>query len=383
MKQSNHEILSIYVNLLKTTMGCGILNYPFLVLEFGIISSIFLTFISAFSSYAGILLYIELNARFGRNNTLSTVTRHFMPCLKYLADIVVIFKCYTVSIAYLVYIKCQINFLIQYYNLNVNLYFVFFVVILFIAPFIFMTKLDKLKYTSSFGLIAILLLISTSYYRYITLTNLPNLIYFRKSHNYIENLSSFVFSFTCHQNIFTLQNEMKFYNTQKFKLTALCSFISASIIYLLFGIISYMAFGNQIVKPFINTHPNDTVKAALSWFYILLLGLSVPLQTNPCKQYLLNMINEKILKNKEYKYVRAFTSFLIISSCFGLACTNIDFDKMCKFIGGTFSTLMCFIFASLYYFINIKVIGSSLNTALAVISITYGMLSFYSVIKIN
>jgi len=43
-------------------MGCGILNYPFLVLEFGIIPSIFLTFISAFSSYAGILLYIELNA---------------------------------------------------------------------------------------------------------------------------------------------------------------------------------------------------------------------------------------------------------------------------------------------------------------------------------
>ncbi|WUR03410.1 sodium-coupled neutral amino acid transporter [Vairimorpha necatrix] len=381
MKSSIKELSSIYINLLKTTMGCGILNYPMLMKEFGVIQCIILTIFSSLASYAGIVIYIELNDKYGKNNTLSTVTRHFKPQLKILADIIVIFKCYTVAIAYLIYIKQQIVFLLDHYKLDLNINITFFIIVLLISPFVFMNKLDKLKYTSVLGLITILLLISTSYYRYISREIQHKLYLFRESDQYLQSLSYFVFSFTCHQNIFTLQNEMRYSSTRNLKITALLSLLSASTIYLIFGLISYMAYGEEIVKPFINTHKNDNIKVALSWFYIFLLGLSVPLQTNPVKQYSLNLINEKFLKYQKYGYIRFITSGLIIISCYFIAITCNDFDQMCKFIGGTFSTFMCFLFAGLYYILSMKVIGSKTNTMMAILSTTYGILAFCSVLK--
>lgn len=228
MKSSFSESLSIYINLLKTTMGCGILKYPIFFQVYGIFPCIILTIISALSSFSGIILYINLNDKYGRNNTLSTVTLHFKPFLKILADVVVIFKCYTVSIAYMVYLKKQLEFLISYFDLSLNVYFLLLMIVILITPFVIMNKLDKLKYTSSLGLIAILLLISTSLYRYLNLDKSYTLQIDTGNRSYIDNLSHFVFSFTCHQNIFTIQNEMSFYNTRALKITALFSFLSAS-----------------------------------------------------------------------------------------------------------------------------------------------------------
>ncbi|KAK6089409.1 hypothetical protein P3W45_001546 [Vairimorpha bombi] len=381
MKSSFSESLSIYINLLKTTMGCGILKYPYLFQVYGIIPCILLTIISALSSYSGIVLYIDLNDKYGRNSTLSTVSLHFKPYLKLLADIVVIFKCYTVSIAYLVYLKSQLIFLTDYYNLPINVYFLLLLIVILISPFILMNKLDKLKYTSSLGLLAILFLMSTSLYRYLSLEKSHILGMDSGNRSYINNLCHFVFSFTCHQNIFTAQNEMISYNSRVLKLTALFSFISASLVYLIFGLISYMAFGDSIQTSFIDTHPSDGVKVSLSIFYIFLLALSIPLQTNPCKQYLLNMVNEKYLKDEKYKKVCYFTSVSMILSIYLLSCTNIEFDSMCKLIGGTFSTCMCFIFAGMYHFLSCKMTENRINNILAVVSLSYGVLSFCSVLN--
>ncbi|KAF9762646.1 Vacuolar amino acid transporter 5 [Nosema granulosis] len=380
MKSNVEENFSIYVNLLKTIMGCGILKYPYLFYEYGIIPTILLTLVSAFASYCGILLYVDINDKYGLGNTLSTVTFHFCPFLKIIADIVVIAKCYMVGIAYLIYLGEQLECVIKYFSLGISPQVALALVVILISPFIFISKIDKLKYTSTAGLIAILMLISASLYRYSDLDTPNTTAYFSGTKtSYIKNLCHFVFSFTCHQNIFTIQNDMVRYNKFYLKVSAFCSFMTAVVIYTIFGWISYLAFGDALKTSYLEAQPDDKVKMAISIFYIFLIALSLPLQTNPCKAYLLNAINPEILKNREYFLVRSIFSLVMMVSMYFLAICGVNFDKMCGFVGGTFSTFMCFIFAALYHFLSFGLFGNFTNSILALIAAVYGILSFTAV----
>ncbi|EOB12155.1 Putative amino acid permease [Nosema bombycis CQ1] len=381
MKSVNlSENFSIFINLLKTTMGCGILKYPTLYYEYGIIPALILTVISAFASYCGIFLYIDLNDKYGLGNTLSTVSLHFAPYLKVLADIVVIAKCYMVGVAYLIYIGEQLVFLLKYFMIDLSPKIALGIVLALISPFIFISKIDKLKYTSTAGLVAILMLVSASYYR-LKSNEIPHSIsYDTGNRSYIKNLCHFVFSFTCHQNIFTLQNSMENYNKRHLKITSGFSFVSAVVIYSIFGWISYIALGNNLKTSYLEAQPEDHLKVAISIFYICLVSLSIPLQTNPCKSYLLNAVNPDFLVKESYFYVRTGFSLFLTLSIYIFAICGINFDKICGFVGGTFSTFMCFIFAAVYHFLSFGIFKNILNTVLAIIAMTYGVLSFTAVL---
>lgn len=381
MKSYVSEGISIYVNLLKTIMGCGILKYPYLFYEYGIFPTIALTVISAFASYCGILLYIDINDKYGLGDTLSTVSLHFTPYFKILADVVVIAKCYMVGVAYLIYLGDQLSCVLTYYSISLSPKVALALVLILISPLIFISKIDKLKYTSTAGLFAVLMLIAASIYRYNDLKTPHKIFYDSGRRSYIENLCHFVFSFTCHQNIFTIQNDMVRYNKFYLKLSAFFSFFTAVIIYIIFGWISYLAFGDGLHKSYLDAQPEDKVKIAISIFYIFLIGLSLPLQTNPCKAYLLNAINPDILKEKKYFITRNFFSLILTVSMYLMAIWVVDFDKMCAYVGGSFSTLMCFIFASLYHFMAFGVFSRPQNTILAIISMIYGVLSFTVVFR--
>lgn len=381
MKSYVGENVSIYVNLLKTIMGCGILKYPCLFYEYGIFPTIMLTVISAFASYCGILLYIDINDKYGLGDTLSTVSLHFTPYLKIVADIVVIAKCYMVGVAYLIYLGEQLNCVLKYFTIFVSHKLALALILILISPLIFISKIDKLKYTSTAGLFAVLMLIAASIYRYSDLKTSHKIFYDSGKRSYIENLCHFVFSFTCHQNIFTIQNDMVRYNKFHLKLSAFFSFLTAVVVYIIFGWISYLALGDGLKSSYLEAQPEDKVKIAISIFYIFLIGLSLPLQTNPCKAYLLNAINPDILKKKDFFVTRSCFSLLLIISMYLMAIWVENFNKMCAFVGGTFSTLMCFIFASLYHFLAFGLLGKPKNTFLASISMIYGILSFTVVFR--
>lgn len=452
--------ISIYINLLKTILGCGILKYPYLVKEYGIISCTILTLLSALCSFSGILIYIELNDKYKLNNTLSSVTKHFSPKFRILSDIVVIFKCYIVSLAYLIYIKNQLYFLTLS---DTGIYF--FIVFCFIEPLVIKKDLKSLRFVSVLGLFAVCLLLSTSIYKLFELKNTNifenifnkdnfknidnisdssnnslNLNETKSNTRFLKHLSSFVFSFTCHQNIFTIQNEMIPYNKSKLQFAALMSFLSSVLIYLVFGITSFLAFGNNVSSSFIDSlSDDDVIKKWLSIFYILILAFSVPLQTLPCKQYIMglfmssdesnsgdvtrnfndsdihsinveettnNNLNNEIINNEDnnghiYRDVsnrnfnntinnnlnnldygsiekkNYYLSIIIATSLYLLARTNLDFDFLCKFVGGTFSTFMCFIFAGLFYLLSGK--KNKFYLFLSFVNLTYGSLAFVSV----
>jgi amino acid permease len=171
---------------------------------------------------------------------------------------------------------------------------------------------------------------------------------------------------------------MRINNKTALKITAILSLGMASIIYITFGLFNYMTFGDKIQRNIFCMFPQDSLTTGVSIFYFFIVLMSVPLQTNPCRVYLLNLFNIKYLTENKYQHIRSLASFSILFSAFILATINSSFERFCEKIGGSFSTLMCFIFAGVYYFIAFKHKGFGEKKLMASFVLLYGGLSFLS-----
>lgn len=374
------ECFSIFVNLTKTTLGTGVLGYPFLFKKHGVYYTVLLTLVSALASLFGLWLYIDLNDFYGLDNSMSSIAQYIYPPLQVFVNVTVFFKCFLVCSAYLSLLRRDVPGLVrsvfgmqdEYPNLCL------LVVLLCVSPFVFMYKLDRLRYTSSFGVLAILVLIAASVYRYAMMKGEVAVQMDTGDRNYLSGLGSFVFSFTCHQNIFTAQNEMRTNNKTALKITAMLALLTASAVYIAFGLVNYLTFGDAITKNIFETLPGDGMTRGVSVFYFLVVIVSIPLQTNPCRAYLLNMFDVRYSMEEKHWRVRAVASFLILLLAYVLAVMNPNFERFCGRIGGSFSTFMCFIFAGLYYFMAFSHRGFEVKKVMALFVLLYGGCAFLS-----
>ena len=104
-------------------------------------------------------------------------------------------------------------------------------------------------------------------------------------------LPVFVFGFTCHQNLFSVYNELKNPVTRRTNIVVWASIGISIFIYFGIGIFGYLMFGanvkGNILDEFTSGLAVLIAKAAIS----LLVLLSYPLQIHPCRASLLNVIN--------------------------------------------------------------------------------------------
>lgn len=377
------ECFSIFVNLTKTTLGAGVLAYPYLFKTYGVYYAVLLTVVSALASLFGLWLYIDLNDFYGLDNSMSTIAQYIYPPLQAFVNVAVFFKCFLVCSAYLMLLKREVPGIVrtllgaqdEYPNLCL------FAAVACISPFVFMHRLDKLRYTSSLGVLAILALVLSSVYRFTNSAGAPIQLD-TGNRNYLANLGSFVFSFTCHQNIFAAHNEMKIHNKTALKITAMLALGTASVVYIVFGLVNYMTFGDKVARNFLGMLPKDGLGTTVSIFYLLVVMMSIPLQTNPCRAYFLNMFNLRYSVQEKYWHLRAATSlFILLISCM-LAAMNSDFECFCGMIGGSFSTFMCFIFAGMYYFLAFRHRGLEIKKLMALFVLVYGGAALLSLLPV-
>lgn len=118
-------------------------------------------------------------------------------------------------------------------------------------PFSFLRRLDSLKYTSVIALIAIGYLVILVLYHFIKGDTLPD----RGEVRYVRwngltatlaNLPVIVFAYTCHQNMFSILNEIK--NNSHFRTTAvvIASIGTACSTYILVAITGYLSYGSNV-----------------------------------------------------------------------------------------------------------------------------------------
>lgn len=160
---------------------------------------------------------------------------------------------------------------------------------LIVIPLAFLRRLDSLKYTSVVALISIGYLVILVVYHFAakdTIDHYETPLRYVKWAGPIQTLSSFpviVFAYTCHQNMFSILNEIA--DNSHFRTTSVivASIGSAALIYVLVAITGYISFGNEvggnIVAQYTPSLSTTIGRAAI----VILVMFSYPLQVHPCR----------------------------------------------------------------------------------------------------
>lgn len=255
---------------------------------------------------------------------------------------------------------------------------------LVVIPLSFLRRLDSLKYTSVIALIAIgylVILVVAHFIKGDTMADRGPIRVIRWG-GAIPTLSSFpviVFAYTCHQNMFSILNEIA--NNSHFNTTSVVgtSIGSAGLIYVLVAITGYLSFGNNVVGNIVNAYPPSVSATIGRAAIVILVMFSYPLQVHPCRASVdavlkwrwnsnvkpasapdaspprsVPLLPPNIARKRENtemgeKRFAAITTAIIVLS-YIVAMTVSSLEAVLAYVGSTGSTSISFILPGLFYY---------------------------------
>ncbi|ELQ74753.1 Amino Acid/Auxin Permease (AAAP) Family, partial [Trachipleistophora hominis] len=348
------EYLSGYVNILKTIIGSGILYIPMLFKSYGAISTFFLMCLSATLSMVGQIIFLYCNAFLNdRSTNITSLARESVPRTRFLVDFFVFFKCFGVSTSYLIIIRELIPNLIQTVfgeSVLARPKVALLIFLCFISPITYFRQLKNLKYTSSIGLIAISFILFFSMYNFIKHGSLEHVtLYEPITIEWLKGLGTFVFAFTCHQNLISVQNEVVDNSPDRMKKIVYATTATSLVIYMVFGFTNYALYATNMHDNVLKSYPNDHITLFLHFLYVCVMGFSYPLQINPARVYMYNLLGFNT-KKRNNNLVHAVITTLLLASTYVLTITGLNLGEMYAFVGATASTMICLIFPLLFYY---------------------------------
>lgn len=218
-------------------------------------------------------------------------------------DAAIAIKCFGVGVSYLIIIGdlmpgVVLGFVHEHAVASFLLDRRFWVTVfmLIVIPLSFLRRLDSLKYTSVIALMSIGYLVILVVYHFAVEDTVPTDTAGHRLYqtplrilqwkSVVATLSSFpviVFAYTCHQNMFSILNEIA--DNRPSRTTGVIAFSigSAASIYVLVAITGYLSFGNEIggniVAQYIPSVSTTIGRAAI----VVLVMFSYPLQVHPCR----------------------------------------------------------------------------------------------------
>lgn len=333
--------ITCYLNLIKAITGTGLIFYPIYFSKLGTLPTLIGIIISSIFSQIGLFILCYVNKKKGPKSLAGLAKLYKTKSVRILCDLLVISKTLLVSISYF---KILDPYLCNLFKTSKHIFIMFLLSIL-LFPLISLKKIKSLKFASLIAVSATFYLLFLVFYKMITF-NTKIIISNPSSFSlklFLKQIPFFVFSFTAHHTIITMQND--FYNKSLiFFFSVIVSATSTvAIIYSLFGIwfnklydISYLDFNKDCISVF----PENIEYFIARFGYILLICFSIPLQLIPCRNHLIDLFSKKRRRDKN---IRFFYSFGIISFVFFIYCLPINLSFFQRATGGTSSTILCFI----------------------------------------
>ncbi|KAJ1905121.1 hypothetical protein LPJ71_004643, partial [Coemansia sp. S17] len=209
-------------------------------------------------------------------------------------DAAIAIKCFGVSISYLIIfgdlmpeIASALGFSAQ---LLLSRSFWITVAIIALIPLAFQRRLDALKYTSFTALLAVVYLFIVVAMFFFTPTRKPlpkgDIVMFKWSKEFFTHLPVFVFAFTCHQNIFSVYNELRDNSSKQVNGTIKLSIGSACAVYQWIAILGYLTFGSKVAPNLLTMYDNGRVITFCRLSIAILVLFSYPLQCHPARNCL-------------------------------------------------------------------------------------------------
>ncbi|CAG8574479.1 16031_t:CDS:2 [Acaulospora morrowiae] len=357
---------SCAINLSNTILGTGMLAMPAAIASTGLLLGSIMIFYAASASALG-LYFLSLAAvsTKGRNSSFFAVSKLTYPKAALFFDIAIAIKCFGVGISYLIIIGDLMPQIVdslvgsEKAAVFIDRQFWITIFMIIIVPLAFLKRLDSLRHTSLIALLAVIyLLFIVIYYFFGPEYQAPpkdkiHLIKF--SSQFFTNLPIFVFAFTCHQNIFSIYNELEDNSQSSINGVIIGSIGTTSMIYQVIGILGYLSFGDDVSANIISMYESSTIVTIGRIAIVILVLFSYPLQAHPARACLdkvllsLQSRPDKIPRSPSGIRYILLTSGILIGS-YIIAMLVSELDIVLAFVGSTGSTSVSFILPGLFYY---------------------------------
>ncbi|EXJ72076.1 uncharacterized protein A1O5_04579 [Cladophialophora psammophila CBS 110553] len=392
--------ISSVVNLLNTIVGAGVLAMPLAMSHMGVVLGTIVILWAGATSGFGLYLQTRCAAYLERGSSsffaLSQIT---YPNAAVIFDAAIAIKCFGVGVSYLIIIGDLMPSVVRGFAREEDLgqfmfdrHFWVTAFMLVVIPFSFLRRLDSLKYTSVIALISIGYLVILVVYHFAAHDTLPDGRYQTQLRIFkwagpIPALSSFpviVFAYTCHQNMFSILNEISDNSHFRTSAVVFASNGTAASIYILVAITGYLSFGNEIGGNIVAQYAPSVSTTIGQAMIVVLVMFSYPLQVHPCRASVdavlkwrpsdklkaklrstpatpssldsspprdVPLLQPGKKRNTEMSEVRfaAITTVIIILS-YIVAMTVSSLEAVLAYVGSTGSTSISFILPGLFYY---------------------------------
>jgi amino acid permease len=290
---------SSVINLLNTIVGAGVLAMPLAMSHMGIVLGVIVILWAGFTAAFGLYLQTRCAAYLERGSSsffaLSQIT---YPNAAIIFDAAIAIKCFGVGISYLIIIGDLMPGVVLGFTSEEGLarflldrHFWVTAFMLVCIPLSYLRRLDSLKYTSVIALISISYLVVLVVYHFCANDTLPDGHYetplriftWKSPVAALSSLPVIVFAYTCHQNMFSVLNEIA--DNSHFRTTAVVSVSigTAAAIYILVAITGYLSFGNEVGGNIVAQYTPSSSATIGRAAIVVLVMFSYPLQVHPCR----------------------------------------------------------------------------------------------------
>ncbi|KXT16163.1 hypothetical protein AC579_892 [Pseudocercospora musae] len=391
--------ISSVINLVNTIVGAGVLAMPHAMSNMGITLGTIVILWAGLTSGFGLYLQTRCARYLERGSSsffaLSQIT---YPGAAVVFDAAITLKCFGVGVSYLIIIGDLMPGVVRGFVPNIDqgnaLYLVdrqFWVTafMIIVIPLSFLRRLDSLKYTSFIALVSISYLVVLVVYHFFVgdagAERGP--VHWVAWQGLGSTLSSFpviVFAYTCHQNMFSILNEIKDPSPARTTTVVTASIGSAAIIYVLVAITGYLTFGDNVLGNIVAQYVPNVFATIGRAAIVVLVMFSYPLQVHPCRASLDAVLKWRPVNRRTQELTPApssrgspsrssllgagkvpstrsnpsemgevrfaiLTTIIIILS-YMVAMTVSSLDKVLAYVGSTGSTAISFILPGLFYY---------------------------------
>ncbi|KAI1098672.1 transmembrane amino acid transporter protein-domain-containing protein [Jackrogersella minutella] len=385
-------MISSVVNLLNTIIGAGTLAMPSAMSHFGMLIGVFVIVWSGFTSAFGLYLQSRCARYLDRgSSSFFALSQMTYPNAAVIFDAAIAIKCFGVAVSYMIIIGDLMPGVAEGFDSRVadipflmdrNFWITAFMLI--IIPLSFLRRLDSLKYTSLVALVAIGYLIVLVVYHFAADPLAPrDQIRYVSWGGPVEALASLpvvIFAYTCHQNMFSILNEISNNSPGSIMGVISSSIGSAASVYVLVAITGYLTFGNGVDGNIVSMYPPSIASTIAKAAIVILVTFSIPLQIHPCRASV-----DAVLKwrPKDVSRPQARTSspggrpllstpaqsrsdhgptapisdlrFAILTTIilvlgYAVALTVTSLERVLAYVGSTGSTSISFILPGLFYY---------------------------------
>lgn len=381
---------SSFINLANTIIGAGVLAMPHAMSVLGIFGGIVVITFAGLTAGFGLYLLTRCSKYVTSGQaSFFTISKKTYPNAAILFDLAIALKTFGVAVSYLIIISNLTPQVIHAafpwsedstYLMDRRFWLTVFMII--IIPLSFLRRLDSLKYTSVVSLFAIgylVLLVIGHYFKGDTLPFRGEVVFFKWSGfvKFLSSLPVFVFAFTCHQNIFTIVNEIEDTSQKQINVVLTTAIGGSWLVYLLVAITGYLSYGDSVNGNIVSMYPNSPTANIGRVAIVILILFSYPLQAHPCRASLdkilvsasrawsgddeertrssqasMRSFGSKVEVNKqeeigELRWTILTTFILVMSYLVAMVVSSLE--VVLAYVGATGSTAISFILPGLFY----------------------------------